>query len=136
MDQATTLWRNPRPRDFFHSRSRMLDEASPVSRCCFLASLRTTNTSKQYEPRVLLSKIPRLHESPQTSGSRRGRGAAGRRVPSARCPFRRSAEEAGHVMLSFSSRSCPEKRCRPASQSTEKKSRYPLKRQALQSVDH
>jgi len=35
----------------------MPDEASPVSRCCFLASLRTTNTSKQYEPRVLLSKL-------------------------------------------------------------------------------
>jgi hypothetical protein len=65
-------------------RSRMLDEASPVSRCCFLASLRTTNTSKKYEPRVLLSKIPRLHESPQTSGSRRGRRAAGR--PGGVCP--------------------------------------------------
>jgi hypothetical protein len=74
------------PPEDFHSRSRMPDKTPPVSRCCFLASLRTTNASKQYEPRVLLSKLPQLHESPQPPGSRRGRGAAGRRVPSAQCP--------------------------------------------------
>jgi hypothetical protein len=87
VDQATALWRNPRPTP----RGLLLQEpnaheASPVPRCYFLASLRTTNTSKQHEPRVLLSTLPRLHESPQPPGSRRGRGAAGRRVPSAQRP--------------------------------------------------
>jgi hypothetical protein len=55
--RGNDAWRESSPEGLHYGSPLLDDEASLVSTCCFLSSPRITNSSKQHEPTVLLSKI-------------------------------------------------------------------------------
>jgi hypothetical protein len=106
VDQATTLWRNPRPRTSTPGAecpTKLLLSQGVVSLRLFAPPTRRSNMSREcFYPNYHNFTNLRSHPVPEEAEERLGGVCP---VPSAQCPFRRRAKQVYHVMLSFSSRS-------------------------------